>query len=475
MPLSKYLLWNSNYADFGIFENISYNFSIGNYIVILDGHLSLIYSLYGSLLFILIKLNFEFLFSYFSILIQSIELLLPSIFLYLKKEYYISYIYLLCPPIWFLNFNDVHIDVIIIPIIFFSLYFYHHNRDNYKYLFLIFIALFIKDYYSLLLVTFGIYIFIDLRKNFLISFLLILSGTFIFLLYYIYLREITTLSSTELIGDSEIFSGFYGNNFTSILINFFFEFDKYIFGLFTLKKIIYVLFFCIYFLVFVKFKFSLLIIFFPFLFINLFSTNLTFVSLVNHHIVVLIPVFTYNLLLNKNKIQLFINKFNIKYFYIIFFILFSPNFISPYFYFNNYDLFNFSNYENLERKNKIKNDIERLIDNKSIISIQNNLNNNYLSFRKDYLLYPEGVFDFKYKKGLKGNREILASYIILDMKEDTYIYDKKCKSLNSLCSLVESKKYSFQDLVNKIINDNNFRIIYNYDNFYIFKRYEKNE
>ena len=61
MPLIKYFNWQSNYADFGIFENIIYNFSKGLFTVVFDGHFSPVYSIFGSLLFILNIFSIEYL------------------------------------------------------------------------------------------------------------------------------------------------------------------------------------------------------------------------------------------------------------------------------------------------------------------------------------------------------------------------------------------------------------------------------
>ena len=222
------------------------------------------------------------------------------------------------------------------------------------------------------------------------------------------------------------------------------------------------------------FKISLLIIFLPFLFINLISTNTTFVSLINHHIVTLVPVLLFNLYYNKNYFKTLYN-FKIIYLYILLFILITPNFISPFFYYNKYDLFNYSNYTDINRKFYINEKIKNLFDKNDIISIQNNINNYNFSFREDYLLFPEGVFKPKFKKNYGIDKPLFSDYIIIDANQTTYIYDKRCPSIHSLCAEVNNVRTSFKDLLNNIINSNQFDIIFNFENFYIFKRIIKND
>ena len=94
----------------------------------------------------------------------------------------------------------------------------------------------------------------DNKKNIKISFFLFFIGFSIFFLYYLFLRDIFSLSSPNEVGDSQLFSGFYGDSFSSLLINFFREFNSYFLGLFSLKKFINVMFFATYFLIFLKIK-----------------------------------------------------------------------------------------------------------------------------------------------------------------------------------------------------------------------------
>ena len=476
MPISKYLFNNSNYADFGIFENSIYKITTGNSSIFLDGHFSPIFFLFSAILSFFQILSIDFFFSYFLILFQSFIILTPAIYFYFKRENLLTFVYLLCPPIWFLNFNDFHIDVLIIPIIFFSLIIYFKKPNNYRFLTIILFAALLKEYYSLILISFGFFIIFEEKKFNYFAIFLILIGLIIFFSYYLYFQDIYTITDKSKIGDSQMYSGFIGDDFLSLIKNLFLNFNHYFFGLFEFKKIIYLVFFIFYFLIFIRFKLSLLIIIFPFLLINLISLNTTFVSLINHHIVTLIPVLIYNFYIYKNKFKDFINKFNLNFFYIILFLCFSPNFFSPYFYFNDYDLFNFSNYLNYQKKVLIKQELKKTINSTKSISIQNNLNHNYLSFRENYFLFPEGVFDFKFKKDKEGNDiKILVDYVIIDLSKTSYIYDKKCVNLKSICTDYNNNDLSFHDLFTMLKNSSMFEILYTYDGFYIFKRLNTHE
>lgn len=470
MPLIKYFNWQSNYADFGIFENIIYNFSKGLFTVVFDGHFSPVYSIFGSLLFVLNIFSIEYLVSYIALLIQSLCILSPALFFFYKKKYFLANIYLLFPPIWFLNYNDFHIDTLVIPILFFSIYSYHNFKSSNLYFFLILSLILIKEYYATLVFFFAIYIFVD-EKKLKQSIILILISLFFLIFYYFYIKQLFTISSLSLAGDSEFYSGFIGNNIFEIFINLFKNIDVYFKNLFNFKKLFFLIFFVFYFLLFKYFNYRLIIIIFPLLFINFLSLNLTFVSLANHHTVSIISVLAYNLYLFENKFYEFFSKYNLKIFYILIFFIFTPNYFSPYFYLSKYELFSFNNVENIKRNIKIKNDLSYLFDQEHSLSVQNNLSNNILSLRSNYFLFPEGVFLAKNKKIFPSDHiSILADYVILDLKKELFIYDKRCLNFIDKCTSLSNDLVSFKDLFNRILESQSFTLKYQYDDFYVFEK-----
>ena len=107
---------------------------------------------------------------------------ISSLIFFYKKKYFLANIYLLFPPIWFLNYNDFHIDTLVIPILFFSIYSYHNFKSSNLYFFNI-IFNFNKEYYATLVFFFAIYIFVDEKKLKQSIILILISLFFSFFLF----------------------------------------------------------------------------------------------------------------------------------------------------------------------------------------------------------------------------------------------------------------------------------------------------
>jgi hypothetical protein len=225
----------------------------------------------------------------------------------------------------------------------------------------------------------------------------------------------------------------------------------------------------IYFLpvLFVIFRTSLIIWCIPFVGVLLLSNTENYVSYNTHYYIGMIAP----IIASSDKLKN--SYFYISLFFsVIILIIFSSSPFSRFFYSDKISLWNYKSYILSDRNKIIKNEIYKLFknDKNSVLSVQNSINNGYISYREWILPFPLGInkeYIPRSNSMSTINGRFYADFVIYDLKKPLYIIDKGCNYIYQKCLNVSLEK-SFYFEVSQM--KSNYNLIFAYDEFYIYKR-----
>jgi uncharacterized membrane protein len=485
----RYYALNSNIADLGFFLTNLFNIShLCRFDLAFSGHFQpLLIPL--AYLYKLFPIDFA---PYFLLNFQFLIILLSIFFTFKLYGKYVSLALVLFPPLWSIVLNDFHIDVICFPIL--LLFFYFFKSNKYYLATTISLTLFlVKEPYSLLIIFCGLYFIVDYLINFrqrLIVFILgiiqVILG-FLLFKFSLYIIELFTFNYSSITLNSSAFS-YMGGNVFDIIIYILFNLFQLIFNIFNDSgKVFYLL------IIFGSFLFipllspMSLIVAIPLLAISLLSNVSNYFSYNTHYSVGLLAPLIISFSSGLNKIQKFtcqssFYKYiaNIKIIIIFIFFIHICISISPLsrlFWSDKILAYNYKSYLPTDRNENIKSAILQFIprDFKIVVSSQNSLNWGFLANRELLLPFPVAV-DEPFLSPLKSpgveNSKILlkpvfADYVVLDLDRTIYLGDKGCDFIYNECQN--------QSIYNKFLDSlaytrKNYHLLYQYDNFFIFKR-----
>ncbi len=391
------------------------------------------------------------------IFIQVLAGLSPILFL--RRNKFLIFAYILCPIVWFNIIPNFHIDILAIPIIWLMI----KTNDEKKFLLFFILSILlvsIKIFFFSIILGFIIFNFFD-KKNyffnkkyifFLIIFIIYFSINFFnnFNLSYV----LTQLFNLSYIANDPVYSkenvlllDLFKEKFSNILV-----FLIVVFGYFLFYP-------------FLKNKYILIIL--PTLSVYFLSTNnFNLSKFYYHYTAPLIPVLFYSINETLNKKILFKLNFFKKYLkklfiinIFVFNIIFSPSPISLMFWLNLNDFYFKSNYiindSLLDTKKYLQNLLEKI--NKKNIVVENNL------FFNSFLRHNIQVFpNLKFKENKKNTS---ADFIFLRNKDPHFINGERCKMIGDKCA----DKVFLQNYLSIINNLENYSLIYKDLNIKIFK------
>jgi len=399
--------YSFNFYDQGIFLTKIKKIISGDFQEVIRGH----YEPY----LILFKIFNSFSSSFnhaFLIFLNFLSIYSVVIYIFFKNKIN-SLLFILLPSIfYFFNFG-FHSDILVIPLIFFSIIYFDKKKYFLSFFFL-FLLLFIKEIY-ILNVSFILFFFYLLSKNKIYLYL-----TFIPLIYFLFIMLLVIET------DNFLFQSFYEfNNINYLQLNF----NKIIFISIALFPLLFFI---------NKSNFLYLLPILPQIVLFIFTNSENHFKFYNHYFAPIVSVL---------GIYIYRSIIEIKYLYTIFiyhiFLSCSPISISFYYKYNSY----------LHKNAYLINDNTKLINiltnlsNKQI-EISNSSNFIFMIDKNEIIPFPQGF-----------NKKNFADLILLN-KKNVYIDDKLCV-FNCRDKLLE-----YVDLI-KI---NSYLLIFESDNYLLFKR-----
>ncbi len=391
------------------------------------------------------------------IFIQVLAGLSPILFL--KKNKFLIFVYILCPIVWFNVLPNFHIDILVIPVIWLMI----KANDEKKFLLFFVLSILlvsIKIFFFSIILGFILYNFFD-KKNYFVNKKYLYLITLLIIYFSINFFYNFNLSNVL----NELFDlSYISNNSTygkedALLLNLFKE--K------TLNIFIFLIVVFGYFLFYPFLKNNYILIILPTLSVYFLSTNnFNLSKFYYHYTAPLIPVLFYSINESLKKKILF--KFNFfqhslkKLFLLnilIFNVFFSPSPISVMFWLNFNDFYFKSNYiikNSMLETNKYIEKFVKEIDKKNIV-IENNLFFNSL-LKHNIQVFPNLEFS-------KNKKNIPADYIFLRNKDPRFINGERCKMLADRCA----DKIFLQNYQKIINNFKNYSLLYEDLNIKIFK------
>lgn len=485
----RYYALNSNIADFGFFLTNLFNISyLGRFDLAFSGHfqpllipLAFLYKLFSIDYAPYFLLNFQFFIIFISIY-----------FTYKLYGKYVSLALILFPPFWSIVLNDFHIDVISFPILLLFFYFFK-SKNYYLATFASITLFFVKEPYSLIIIFCGIYFiayYLIYSRDKLIVFILgivqVISGILLFK-FSLYIIQIFTLNYSSIALNSPAFS-YMGGGIIDILCYILLNPFQLIFNIFNDSgKFLYLL------IIFGSFLFIpllsplSLIVAIPLLAISLLSNIPNYYSYNTHYSVGLLAPLIISFSAGLNKIEKFscrlyfcknIPKLKIIFIFIFFIhIYMSISPLSRLFWSDKILAYNYRSYIPTNRTENIKSALLQYIprDYKIVISSQNSLNWGLLANRELLVPFPIAVEEpyitplkpsgLEYFKVLE--MPVFADYVVLDLARTIYLGDKGCDFIYHECKN--------QAIYNKFLDAlaytrKNYQLLYEYDNFFIFKK-----
>ncbi len=481
LPILKYYSLNSSIFDMGIFQCNIYNNSIYG---LGFAHIQIFQAIYSFF-------NTE----YLLILLQS-SLVITSMYYVYKQSFrykiYHLLVFLLSYAVWYNVLFDFHFDNLSIPFIF--AFYYFIKEQKYKSAFVIGILVsLIKEPFALVTSFMGIYMIIK-SKEYLKGSLLLIYGVVYFYIATYYIMPFFTPDYGLVGNDSYALFGA-GGSLVDIALYPITHFQEFIIDIITTKKIVYlIVLFSAFGLVVVFFSPLELIPAIPPLGIAMLSNVENFYWYNTHYTAPLIAPFMVAFIYGLPRFILFCKK-NIKYLdsekkililvfipIILSHIVFSPSPISRFFWIERAPQYYHTVYIPTERTAKIKEAILKYIPKDTNISVasQNTLNWGYLAHRKYYFAFPQGVIEdtsvvyvdsdsfidvvthlINQDKTIVKSKKVRADYVTIDMKRALYLIDKSVT------------KEQFIKVVNKMRE--NYEVVYEYDEFFIYIRKNLNE
>jgi hypothetical protein len=400
LPQLKILNLKINIFDTGIYLVNLYNIIENkNYYGLINGHFQPILLL----LSLILRINFSF-GDHIILLLQSIILLIPFIFLEIKKNEN-SYLYLFFFPIWLVNLNGFHTDAFIYPLFFFYLI---EKEIKKKFLYCLCFIL-IKEIYIILTclcLLELIFLIKKKKKKIILSIvLLLLVLTTIYFLLKILpenSQQVTYFKSENLNNNVNL----------DLLIKEFYRYFKII----DLKKILYAFFIFIPVLLIPTINKRFLFFYLPFFLIYLLIPNSNLLKPQFHYSIIFIPLIIFFFIASNffsKKLSNFFLISNLLFIFLSFINISNSNL------FRNYD---FKNYINIDEKKKLDLFLNNLILKKeSVIATNNNLNHKYL-FQRNVII----VQDLHGQNFLKS-RELCNVLDVNQLNNATALSKKSCE------------------------------------------------
>jgi uncharacterized membrane protein len=495
----KYNEISTSFFDLGIFINQSFTYDNSDYYRFIYGHTHM-YSFINNFLYQYIRLPLL-------LLTQQIVVILFSLY-FIKKltnnyKYIYMIVFLLSYSVWYNVLFDFHYDYL--SILFMMAFYYFIKEQKYKSAFFIGVLVaFIKEPFALVMSFMGLYMIVK-SKQYLKGSLLFIYG---FLYFYVATHYVIPFVTPDygVIGSGaanfEVGSSFgtdgsfgAGGSLLDICLYPITHFKEFIIDIITTKKIVYlVALFTAFGLVVVFFSPLELIPAIPSLGIAMLSNIENYYWYNTHYTAPLIAPFMVAFIYGFPKFIKFCNKYvryidtENKILLVVFIpivfshIIFSPSPFSRFFWINKLPQYHYSAYIPTARTVMIKKAILKYIPKDENISVasQNSLNWGHLAHRKYYFAFPQGVVketDMVYldsdsfikiidhlirqDKSIVKNKKIRTDFVAIDMKRPLYLIDKSVT------------KDEFMEVIVKMKND--YKVIYEYDRFFIYKRKNLNE
>jgi hypothetical protein len=453
---------NTFVMDLGIFSNQVYNLK-KEWWRAFAGHFHPF-----SYFFSLIS-DFKTLIPYFLINFQN--LILVFTFLLIKKIYgkTLSIFFLLSPLLWF-SFKDFHYDSIVVLLHSLVFLFYYKKKIKTAYFFLT-LSCFVKEIFTLYAIFFMIFFSIEKiskeKKISSIFYEILIILIYVFLYFFQYYISYILIYETKDINHHTNYSNLFTeivNSKVNLLSNMNINFLKI--------KFILLIFSFFLFLPLLNLKKIILII--PLILTVLIFQNQNYFDYTNHYTIgILIPLIDicYEI---KKKYEL--DKL-LLLFGFIFNIFFSYSPISRFFWFYKIEKFYFLTYIPNDRNIIIKKALIENISENKIISSQNSLNYHKISNAHRLFPFPEAVIKphtiISKIDGRVFRTEVIADYIVIDLKRVIFYGDKGCNYVYGEC-IDKEILINFYKILKQI--DLKYSKIFEFDDFYIYKKneYESN-
>ena len=490
MPALKYYSIHTTFMDLGIFFRHFFHIEkLGWLLTLFYGEVQPLLPIYSEIFY----WPPNDLGVYLILIIQSLLLIAPALYIKKYETNTIFYAYILFFPVWFIALFDFHIDHLLIPLLFAFFYSVRKQRLLFGSLFAISIIL-VKDVYALQTIFCGIYIILSnkiaprnnqnilLHKN-IYGVILILIGA---LYFYVSVEGLIPSVYGGVKGGigSTAFS-WLGNDVFGILKNLFVNFPNIFFDIITNNNKMLFLIVIFGSLAFIPLLAPLpIVVALPIIAISLLSQNELHYNLASHYTAGLVAplIVSFSDAIKKfnfKKINLFkVNALGIlTIFMVIAHILLSPSPISKLFWTNKIWSYGYLAYYKNERDFMIENAIKKYIPKKydTVVSTQNTVNILSLSERKYSMVYPQGVFAEKKVPPFSNDFlvhkdtwiKVKAEYVILDRKRPWYMVDKGCGWVYGKCTDIKMAE-EYLNSIKKSLNI--MDIIFEKDGFMILKR-----
>lgn len=459
----RYYSLLSNIADLGFYVNNISNV-IENPTIIFTGHVSPFLYIFG----IIFKL-FPFLSkSFFLINFQLFILAFTIGILYKYFNNISALILLLFFPTWTTILFDFHIDILLLPIML-CLYISITKNNSILIFILGFFLCLIKEPYSLVAASFGIYILIESKysqinnNNKILGYVLVLLGScYFFCITFILLPAYNDSAMGAMSGSafnwlfniSDHINSFQFNSIISEMIYRKIILLLILFGSTGFVALIYIRY---------------LIPGLPVLGISLLSATPEYYDYSNHYMMAMcIPVIIsiHHFFYNFNKISYVKKLFLVFSFLLVTFIYLGYSPMGRLFWIDKIHEFSYKSYLDINRTNFIKKTLNQYLEDKnSSVSSQNNIHLDVISDRKIMNIFPQGVTNSKTDKNYSGDIRG-ADFIILDLRRPLFLFANGCNWIYGSCTN-KSFIYQFNSII-EIINSNYF-ILFEYDGFIIYK------
>lgn len=386
--------------------------------------------------------------AHFILFLQSLILALGAVPIYLiakekltkSHSLLFAFLYLICPPLHYINLYDFHSDILVVPSFLFAFYFLS-KKDYLKMCIFLTIAFLTKEQMSLTILIFGLYIFFIHKKRILGASISIISLIWFFATVF-YIIPYFSPSKTF-----QHFAGYgwLGDTFFDKIKTFFFNPLFVLENVLTPVKIGYVILLFLP-VAYLSFLSSIILFAFPTFFINLLSNTIQHNSIFFQYTASIIPFLFISAIYGFSKIK--IKKFSLLILFLSLFFsyYFGPSPLSKSFWCKNYQLgefktlnFNISCYLPTSHTSVLLKAIKIIPENSSA-SVQTQIAPHLIN-REELYLFPD----------IPKNTE----YIIIDKK-------------GNIWPLIDRNEYEI--IVKKLLQDKRYTIIFEKDEVIVLRR-----
>ncbi|MBF0457128.1 MAG: DUF2079 domain-containing protein [Nitrospirae bacterium] len=490
LAIFKYVSLHSTVCDLGIFLWVFYKMGVyGRWQLFSYGHLQP----FLIPLYLFLKLFPSNLVPYIILFLQSALLSLPSIWLLRRYGYMALAGFVLYFPLWYNALNDFHMDHMVVPLLF-GFFLLAEQKKIWLAVVCASCVAFVKEPFALQTAACGIYLMIASRK--------LLAGTFLFLFGILYFHAATrymipyfTTGSSFLDAPAFSWMGHGVGEKLLFIVKHPLTIISEIFSN-TLKiKYLIVIFGALCFIPLSRP--AMLIPAIPIIGIALLSRHDAYYSFTNHYTAGLIAPFIMAFIKGLPAAESLWEKMRLTkrmFMPLVLTILilgniwFSPSFLYRYFWIPKHWERHFTAYIPTERDAIIKEAILSNIPSTPdiLISTPNNINWDYLIYRRQFLVFPQGVMDtadeinpseysfhglisfIMHGQQPQVNIEKLsADYAVIDSKRPYFVFDKGCQWHYGKCTDINMEE-RFLGLVRKAME--RYDIIYEMDGLVILKR-----